>query len=203
MQVRPLAISGAIEFTPVQHDDPRGTFLEAYKEKVFTDAVGHSLHLAQVNCSVSSAGVVRGIHFAAVPPGQAKYVFCPQGAALDVIIDIRLGSPTFGQYDTVLIDDETRRTVYLAEGLGHAFIALEDNTVITYLCSTGYNPGREHGVHPLDETLAIEWPTKDRQGQPLTPLFSEKDQAAPTLKEAEKAGLLPEYEAVEKYIATL
>ena len=115
---------------------------------MFREHAGHDLDLAQANCSVSAAGVLRGIHFSDVPPGQAKYVTCVRGAALDVVVDIRVGSPTFGQWDSVLLDDVDRREIYLAEGLGHAFMALEDDTTIVYLCSTGYAPGREHGVRP-------------------------------------------------------
>jgi len=203
MDVAPLSISGAYVFTPAQHGDSRGLFLEAYKAPVFSEAVGHSLNLAQVNCSVSAAGVVRGIHFADVPPGQAKYVFCPSGAVLDVIVDIRVGSPTFGQYETVLLDDVDRRAVYLSEGLGHAFVALEDGSVVTYLCSTGYNPTREHGINPLDPDLAIEWPKTDRHGKPITMIFSEKDEAAPSLSEAREQGLLPDYLAVTGWVAEL
>ena len=150
MKIRPLSIDGAWEFTPVQHGDARGLFAEVFKGDLLDDVIGHRLDLAQVNLSVSAAGVLRGVHFADVPPGQAKYVTCPKGAILDVIVDIRVGSPTFGTYDTVLLDDVDRRAVYLSEGLGHAFCALEDGSTATYLCSTGYNPGAEHGINPLD-----------------------------------------------------
>lgn len=203
MDVAPLDIPGAYAFTPTQHGDNRGLFLEAYKAPKFAETVGHKLNLAQVNCSVSAAGVVRGIHFADVPPGQAKYVFCPSGAVLDVIADIRVGSPTFGQYETVLLDDVARRAVYLSEGLGHAFVALEDDSVVTYLCSTGYHPTREHGINPLDEELAIAWPKEDRHGNPISLIFSVKDEAAPTLAEAREQGLLPSYEAVADWLSGL
>ena len=117
-------------------------FLEWFKAPTVPRAPpATDLDLAQANCSVSAAGVLRGIHFSDVPPGQAKYVTCVRGAALDVVVDIRVGSPTFGQWDSVLLDDVDRRQMYLAEGLGHAFMALEDDTTIVYLCSTGYAPG--------------------------------------------------------------
>lgn len=203
MEYRQLAIEGAWEITPRQFGDDRGVFLEWFKEAPFAEAAGHGLHLAQANCSVSSAGVVRGIHFADVPPSQAKYVTCPSGAVLDVVVDIRVGSPTFGQWDAVLLDDVDRRAIYLSEGLGHAFMALEDNSTVVYLCSTGYNPTGEHGVHPLDPAIGIEWPTQARDGSPLTPLLSPKDEAAPTLAEAKEQGLLPTMEAVAAYAAEL
>ena len=120
MEFRELAVPGAWEITPRQFGDPRGVFLEWFKAERFTEAVGHPLDLQQANCSVSAAGVVRGVHFADVPPGQAKYVTCLTGAVLDVVVDIREGSPTFGTWDTVLLDDTDRRAIYLGEGLGHA-----------------------------------------------------------------------------------
>jgi dTDP-4-dehydrorhamnose 3,5-epimerase len=200
VEFRELNISGAWEITPLLQGDPRGLFLEWYKAPAFTDVVGHALDLQQVNCSVSAAGVVRGIHFADVPPGQAKYVTCPSGAVLDVVVDLRVGSPTFGRWDSVLLDDVDRRAVYLSEGLGHAFVSLEDGSTVLYLCSTGYSPGREHGVHPLDASVSIEWPSVDRHGAPLRLQFSAKDEAAPTLAAAAAAGLLPQLDVVERYI---
>lgn len=187
MQVRPLLVSGATEYTPEQRADDRGVFLEAFTQRSFVAAVGRELVVAQVNTSISHRGTVRGVHFADVPPGQAKYVSCLSGAVLDVIVDIRVGSPTFGAYDSVLLDDDARRAVYLAEGLGHAFVALSDSATVTYLCSTPYTPGAEHGVHPLDPALGLPWPV----GVEL--LLSPKDEAAPTLAEAEAAGLLPRW----------
>ena len=203
MQIRELRIPGAYEITPKQFGDPRGVFLEWFKAPAFEEAVGHRLNLAQANLSVSAAGVVRGIHFADVPPGQAKYVTCPRGAVLDVVVDIRVGSPTFGQWDSVLLDDVDRRAIYLQEGLGHAFLSLEDDSVVTYLCSAPYAPGREHGVHPLDPAIGIEWPTTARDGSPLTPQLSDKDAVAPTLADAGEQGLLPTWQEAQGYVASL
>ncbi|ROZ98532.1 dTDP-4-dehydrorhamnose 3,5-epimerase family protein [Gordonia sp. OPL2] len=203
MQLRPLAIDGAWEITPVQHGDDRGLFAEVFKGDLLAEAIGHRLDLAQVNLSVSAAGVLRGVHFADVPPGQAKYVTCPSGAILDVIVDIRVGSPTFGTYDTVLLDDLDRRAVYLSEGLGHAFCALADGSTVTYLCSTGYNPTAEHGINPLDPELGIDWPTTARDGAPLEYELSAKDTAAPGLTEARESGLLPMFDDVTGYLRGL
>ncbi|MFC4630449.1 dTDP-4-dehydrorhamnose 3,5-epimerase family protein [Promicromonospora alba] len=203
MKYRELTVPGAFEITPKQFGDPRGVFLEAFKASPFADAVGHSFDLQQVNTSVSAAGVLRGIHFADVPPSQAKYVMCAKGAVLDVVVDIRVGSPTFGTWDTVLLDDVDRKAIYLSEGLGHAFMSLEDGSTVVYLCSTGYAPGREHGIHPLDPALDIQWPTTARDGTPITPQLSEKDEAAPTLAEARAQGLLPTMEAVTAHLTTL
>jgi dTDP-4-dehydrorhamnose 3,5-epimerase len=143
------------------------------------------------------------VHFADVPPGQAKYVTCVRGAVLDVAVDLRVGSPTFGRWDTVLLDDVDRRAIYLSEGLGHAFMSLEDGSTVTYLCSTGYAPDREHGVHPLDPELAIAWPTVGRDGGALTPALSDKDAVAPSLAEALRQGLLPRAADVAGYVSQL
>ncbi|WP_163275290.1 dTDP-4-dehydrorhamnose 3,5-epimerase family protein [Cellulomonas iranensis] len=203
MQYRELQVPGAWEITPRQHGDDRGTFLEWFKADAFESHVGHALDLRQANLSVSAAGVLRGIHFADVPPGQAKYVTCVRGAVLDVVVDIRVGSPTFGRWDSVLLDDVDRRAIYLSEGLGHAFLSLEDGSTVTYLCSTGYAPGREHGIDPLDAEVGVEWPAQDRAGRPLETLLSDKDAAAPTLTEARTSGLLPTWDATETYVARL
>jgi dTDP-4-dehydrorhamnose 3,5-epimerase len=188
MDVRELAVPGAFEFTPRAFHDDRGVFTSPYQEDAFVKAVGHPLRLVQSNHSKSKRGSVRGLHFADVPPSQAKYVYCPQGAFLDVVVDIRVGSPTFGQWDAARLDPVDFRAVYVPEGVGHAFVALEDDTVISYMCSTGYNPAAEHGISPVDPALGLPWPTD------LPLLLSPKDQAAPTLAEAEASGLLPKYE---------
>jgi dTDP-4-dehydrorhamnose 3,5-epimerase len=197
MTIRALSIDGAFEFTPRQFGDDRGTFLEWFKSDELAPVIGHRLDLAQANCSVSHRGVLRGIHFSDVPPGQAKYVTCVRGAVLDVVVDIRVGSATYGSYEFVRLDDVDRRAVYLSEGLGHGFIALEDNTTVMYLCSTGYAPNREHGIHPLDPQLGIEWPLD------LAPILSEKDQSAPSLEQARASGLLPNFVDTQSYIAQL
>lgn len=203
VQIRELSIAGAFEVTPMIHGDDRGSFLEWFRADRFAEATGHPFRLAQANASVSAAGAVRGIHFAQLPPSQAKWVTCLQGAVLDVVVDIRVGSPTYGAWDSVVLDDTARRAVYLSEGLGHGFMALQDASVVTYLCSTPYAPGREHGVHPLDPAVGIEWPTTARDGTPVSPLLSAKDAEAPTLAEAERAGLLPSHDAAQAFVASL
>lgn len=196
MSMLPLAIPGSWVFTPRQHGDHRGLFLEWFKSPEFAAAIGHELELAQANCSVSHKGALRGIHFADTPPGQAKYITCVRGAVLDVVVDIRVGSPTFGAVDTVLLDDVDRRAVYLSEGLGHGFLALEDDSTVIYLCSTGYNPDAEHGINPL--SLGIDWGL-GRDGDKV-PTLSDKDAAAPSLMEAIELGILPKYDTVAAYL---
>jgi len=195
MQFRELKVPGAWEFTPKQLGDDRGVFLEWFRDPTFTEATGRTLDLQQANCSVSAAGVLRGVHFADVPPGQAKYVTCVRGAVLDVAVDLRVGSPTFGVWDAVLLDDVDRRAVFLSEGLGHAFLSLEDDSTVVYLCSTGYAPGREHGIDPLDPEVGIDWPTAGRDGAEFEFRLSDKDAAAPSLAAALESGLLPRFGA--------
>jgi len=203
MKIEPLSIEGAWKFTPDQHGDERGVFLEWFKGGSFETTVGHRLDVQQANLSTSAAGVLRGVHFAEVPPSQAKYVTCPSGAVLDVVVDLRVGSPTYGRYETVLLDDVDRAAVYISEGLGHAYLCLEDGSAFLYLCSAPYAPGREHGVNPLDPELGIEWPTTGRDGRPLTPVLSPKDTAAPGLTEAADRGLLPSYQSALAFRAGL
>lgn len=187
MDVRELAVPGAFEFTPRVFPDDRGLFVSPFSEDAFLKAVGHPLPLAQTNHSRSRRGVVRGLHFSDVPPGQAKYVYCPRGALFDVVVDIRVGSPTFGAWDTVRLDAVEFRAVYVPEGLAHGVMALEDDSVISYLCSTGYNPAREHGLDPLDPALGLPWPAD------VEAVLSDKDRTAPSLAAAEAAGMLPSY----------
>jgi epimerase EvaD len=175
MQVRELAVRDVFEFTPRVFPDARGEFVAPFQEEPFFKAVGHPLGLAQSN------------HYADVPPGQAKYVYCPRGSLLDLVVDVRVGSPTFGRWDVALLDPSTFRAVYIPEGVAHGFVALEDDTVLSYLCSTAYNPAAEHGINPLDPALDLPWPDD------IEPLLSEKDLAAPTLAEAKAAGVLPSY----------
>ena len=195
--MEPMGIGGAWTFTPALHRDDRGYFLEWFRAGELSGSLGFQPEIAQANCSVSRRGVVRGVHFSSVPPGQAKYVTCVSGAVLDVVVDLRVGSPGYGRWEAVCLDDESRRAVFLAEGLGHAFTALSEEATVIYLCSTPYSPGREHGVHPLDPDIGVEWPA----GTEL--VLSAKDAAAPTLADARRAGLLPVYAECQAYLQGL
>jgi dTDP-4-dehydrorhamnose 3,5-epimerase len=197
VQATPYSISGVWRFDPVLRPDDRGVFLESFKESVFVETVGHSFDLAQMNISVSRAGTVRGVHFADVPRGQAKYVQCFSGKILDIVVDIRVGSPTFGQYEAIELDADSRSGLYISVGLGHAFCALSDSATVGYLCSEGYSPEREHGIHPLDPDLALPWPQGEQS------VLSPKDAAAPPLAEAIASGLLPQYRDCVEFISGL
>jgi dTDP-4-dehydrorhamnose 3,5-epimerase len=195
--MEPTSIGGAWTFSPAVHRDERGHFLEWFRAGELAGSLGYWPQTAQANCSVSRRGVIRGVHFAAVPPGQAKYVTCVSGAILDVIVDIRVGSPGYGRWEAVPLDDTSRRAVFLEAGLGHAFTALSEEATVIYLCSTPYTPGREHGVHPLDPALGIDWPSGTE------PVLSPKDAAAPTLEQARQAGLLPAFADCAAYTDSL
>ncbi|MEV8394634.1 MULTISPECIES: dTDP-4-dehydrorhamnose 3,5-epimerase family protein [unclassified Streptomyces] len=188
MEIRELAVEGAVEFTPRVFPDERGLFVSPFQEAAFEKAVGHRLfRTAQTNHSRSRRGVVRGVHFTVTPPGTAKYVYCAQGAALDIVIDIRVGSPTYGQWDAVLLDPVDFRAMYFPLGVGHAFVALADDTVMSYMLTSGYVAENELALSALDPALGLPIPAD------IDPVMSERDMAAPTLAEARAAGLLPDY----------
>jgi dTDP-4-dehydrorhamnose 3,5-epimerase len=198
VQIRELGIPGAIEVTPVLRPDDRGLFTEWYRFEELEEYAGHALTLRQANLSVSAKGVVRGIHYALVPPGQAKYITVPRGSVVDFVIDIRVGSPTFGQWESVVLDDVGRSSLYLAEGLGHAFVALEDDTTMTYLVSEVYNAQRELGVNPLDPDIGLTFPPEAGELR-----LSPRDVEAPGLAEAAAAGKLPTWDQCQALYATL
>ena len=184
-----LSIGGAWQYVPRVWPDQRGRFFELFGGQEFAHDLGYRLEVAQANCSVSRRGVIRGIHFADVPPGQAKYVCCVHGRILDVVVDLRADSPTFRRWEAVELDDASGRALFLAEGLGHAFTPLSDEATVVYLCSTGYAPEAEHGVHPLDPDIGIAWPPGWRWCCPA------RMPPHPALAEAVRSGLLPSYEA--------
>ena len=200
MDIRPLAISGAFEVTPRQHGDDRGRFLEWFKAAPFED--GSRLHL-RMNPFVSAAGVVRGIHFSDVPPGQAKYVTCVAGAVIDIVVDIRVGSPTFGTWDSVVLDGAERRVSTSAKALVMHSCPWPR---VRPSCTSVQPPTHlsERGIHPLDPELGIAWPTHDRTGRQVDPILSEKDASvAPQLGRAASVGLLPAFETVRTFVTTL
>ena len=185
VDIRELAVPDTYVLDLVPHGDSRGRFVEWFRADVLSEATGYTFPLAQANHSVSARGALRGVHFALVPPGQAKYIYCPVGRVLDVMVDIRVGSPTFGVHDAVLLDSEQPRAVFLPEGIGHAFVSLAPASSVAYLVSSPYAPDREFGIHPMDPDLALPWPGD------LEFELSAKDRDAPSLRDALAQGLLP------------
>ena len=172
----PLSIQGAWLFESPLHIDNRGDFREWFKETFVREKLGREFHIAQSNLSRSKRGVVRGIHFSTANEGQAKWITCANGKLWDVVVDIRPNSPTFRRWEAVELRAEEGKSVLISEGLGHAFLSLEDDTVISYLLTSPYSPKDEFAINPRDEEIAIAWPD-----MPL--LFSEKDAAAPSLSD--------------------
>jgi dTDP-4-dehydrorhamnose 3,5-epimerase len=180
----------AWEITPLVRGDDRGFFLEAYRADLLADATGRSFELKQGNISRSRRGVGRGIHWADLPGGQAKYFTVTSGAVVDFIVDIRVGSPTFGQWTSVELDDQNRKSVFISEGLGHLFVVTSEKAEVNYLINEYYNPAREHAVSAIDPAIGIELPVLASEL-----VLSVQDAAAPTLAEARAAGLLPTWDA--------
>ena len=189
MDIRPLAIPGSFVVTPKIHGDDRGEFVEWFRADLLKQATGLDFSVAQANLSVSAKGTLRGIHFADVPPGQAKYVMCSSGSIEDFVVDIRVGSPTFGVWDRAIISATERNAIVLDVGLGHAFLALEDNTTVTDLVTDHYKPHAEQAINPLDADLGLEFSLPASEL-----LLSEKDTAAPNFLEAQATGLLPTWQ---------
>jgi dTDP-4-dehydrorhamnose 3,5-epimerase len=191
MPFQPLSIEGAWVFTPQIHEDSRGRFLESFKLSSLKKDLGLGFEVKQVNQSTSAKGVIRGIHFADNPPGQAKYVSCLKGAIWDVVVDLRTESPTFGKWEGVEVSSENGKSVLIAEGLGHAFLSLEEGSVVSYLCSEEYNPTTERQINPLDQELAIDFLGFGSKFGVGEFLLSDQDKKAQGFQEALGAGLLP------------
>ncbi len=174
----PLSIEGAWVYEPQILSDSRGDFREAFKLSTLASEIGRSFEVKQSNLSRSHAGVLRGIHWADTPPGQAKYVSCMAGRIVDFVVDLRKESETFGSWDSVELTAENGKCVFISEGLGHAFLSLENDSLVSYLCSEEYNPSRENTINPLGVGLSIPF---DRyfEGELV---LSERDSAAPSFK---------------------
>ena len=196
MEISELAISGSWLISHKKFDDSRGFFYESFKADVLENALKRNFSIAQANTSVSKKGAIRGIHYALVPPSQAKYVQCLKGKIRDFVIDVRTGSKTFGQHDFVDLSGENPQAIFIEEGLAHAFVALSDEAIVAYLVSAPYNPEREKAINPLDEQLNIDWILQQVE-------ISEKDQKAPSLSQAESLGLLPKFDDCKSFINQL
>jgi len=174
MQVKTTPIPGLLEITPKVFDDDRGWFLEMYKDQAF-DEIGDSTKFVQENLSFSAKGVLRGLHLQLFPFQQAKVVAVIQGKVLDVVVDLRKGSPTFGEFYRCVLDGASHRMLYIPEGFAHGFSALEDSYFF-YKCSSVYSPSHETGIRWDDTDLKIDWLLSN-------PILSEKDRHLPSLKE--------------------
>lgn len=188
MDITPLSIAGAFSITNTVHGDQRGEFVEWFRADHIKDHTGLDFSTIQANLSVSQKGTLRGIHFADLPPGQAKYVMCATGSIQDYVVDIRVGSPTFGRWEAVTITAKDRNAILLDVGLGHAFVALEERTTVAYLVTDHFKPQAEHAINPLDTELGLEF---SFSGDEL--LVSAKDREAPSFAVALASGMLPKW----------
>jgi dTDP-4-dehydrorhamnose 3,5-epimerase len=173
----PTKLPGPILLEPVVHGDERGFFLETYRRGVFAELGIHD-EFVQDNHSRSSRGIVRGMHY---QPGMAKLVRCARGQILDVLVDVRRGSPTFGHWEGFELNDSTHHLLYCPDGFAHGFCVLSELADVIYGCSTYYDAEREGGFAFDDPGVAIEWPS----GFELR--ASDRDRAAPRLKEIENS----------------
>jgi len=173
-------LDGVVLLEPQVHGDSRGFMVETYAGSAWRE-LGVDAEFVQQNHSRSSQGTLRGIHFQ-TEPGQAKLVRCPRGAVLDVAVDLRRGSPTFGEWEAHVLDDEKHRQLYVPVGFGHGFAVLSEIADVTYQLSSLYDPATESGIAWDDPDVAVDWQVSD-------PLLSDRDKTAPKL--AEVAGTLP------------
>ncbi|MDP2838168.1 MAG: dTDP-4-dehydrorhamnose 3,5-epimerase, partial [Candidatus Moranbacteria bacterium] len=165
---------GLLIIEPDVFADERGFFMETFQEKRYQEALGITEHFVQDNLSNSKKGVLRGLHYQAPPFGQGKLVQVLRGRALDVALDVRFGSPTFGQHVVVELSYENHRQFWIPIGFAHGFLALEDDTLFSYKCTNVYSKEHDRGVLWNDPVLGIAWGTE-------TPIVSQKDQQHPLL----------------------
>lgn len=188
MELTPLGIEGAWLAQSAVWSDERGFFREWFKSADIKNATGRDFGVEQANISLSSRGTLRGIHYSIAPRGQAKWITCVSGSIKDVIVDIRLESKSFGQWIEVELTGGSGKAVFISEGLGHGFVALEDNTTVAYLVSTPFSPTEEFEINPLDEEIGVNWGLKETELK-----ISEKDRIAPSLKTLKNIDQLPRY----------
>lgn len=188
MQIEEMAVRDAHRIHPRIHTDERGAFFESFRDGEFTKATGHVFRPVQTNFSVNHRNVLRGMHGVSLPPGQAKYVTCVRGAVQDFVLDVRIGSPTFGEFDTTLLEPGTGKAVFIPDGMAHGFVSLADDSCVSYVFDVPYIPGTPFEIHPFDPELKLPWNT---DGEPV---MVAKDLEAPTLARAAELGILPTYE---------
>jgi dTDP-4-dehydrorhamnose 3,5-epimerase len=172
-------LKGVCVYTPTRHQDNRGHFEEQFKLSELKNQMGIDFQVKQVNQSSSSKGVIRGIHFTEGSPGQAKYVSCPSGSIWDVVVDLRTDSPTYGNWFADVLSAKNGKSIYIPEGLGHAFLALEEDSIVNYLCSTEYHAERDRTLNPFSSTLDISFREEMARHGIQNFVLSEKDSLAP------------------------
>lgn len=188
MTLTGLSISGAFVATHKVFPDERGLFREWFKaEEIAT--VTNNFSVQQANFSKSKQFVIRGIHYSLAPEGQAKIVTCASGQIVDVLVDLRVGSPTFLKVDYVNLSEDSGKVVFIPTGVGHGFIVESESAAVVYLTSSGYAPDFEKAICPTDQELGIEWPIPMQNHG----IISKADTEAPTLAQARELGTLPTF----------
>ena len=181
MEVIKTAIDGVVIIEPRVFEDSRGYFFESFSQREFDEKVapilGHSVTFVQDNESKSSYGVMRGLHFQRPPFTQSKLVRCVKGTVLDVAVDIRKGSPTYGQHVAVELTEDNHRQFFIPKGFAHGFAALSETAVFQYKCDEFYHPEADGGISILDDSLGIDWKIKDKA------ILNEKDTRHPLLQD--------------------
>lgn len=174
MNVIKTNIEGVLILEPKVFNDARGYFFESFSQREFDEKVapilGHTIRFIQDNESMSSYGVMRGLHFQRPPFTQSKLVRCVKGAVLDVAVDIRKGSPTFGQHVAVELTEDNHRQFFISKGFAHGFAVLSETAVFQYKCDEFYHPEADGGISIMDQSLGINWKIPTDQA-----LLSEKD----------------------------
>ena len=177
MNVIKTKLDGVVIIEPRVFTDPRGYFFESFFQREFEEKV-RKINFVQDNESMSSYGVMRGLHFQAPPFTQSKLVRCVKGAVLDVAVDIRKGSPTYGQHEAVILTEQNHRQFFVPRGFAHGFAVLSETAVFQYKCDNFYAPQADGGISILDESLGIDWQIPTDKA-----LLSEKDTKHPLLKD--------------------
>ena len=177
MEVIKTAIEGVYIIEPKVFGDARGYFFESFSEREFKEKVG-DIHFVQDNESMSKYGVMRGLHFQRPPYAQSKLVRCVKGKVIDVAVDIRKGSPTYGQHVAALLTEENHRQFFIPQGFAHGFAVLSESAIFQYKCDNFYHPEADGGISILDESLGIDWGLTMEEA-----ILSEKDTKHPKLAE--------------------
>lgn len=177
MNIIKTALEGVVIIEPRIFEDPRGYFFESFSERDFNARVGE-VRFVQDNESMSSYGVMRGLHFQRPPFTQSKLVRCVKGAVLDVAVDIRKGSPTYGQHVAVELTEDNHRQFFVPRGFAHGFAVLSDTAIFQYKCDNFYAPQADGGISILDDSLGIDWRIPTDKA-----ILSEKDTKHPLLKD--------------------
>ncbi|XLS29265.1 dTDP-4-dehydrorhamnose 3,5-epimerase [Flavobacteriaceae bacterium M23B6Z8] len=178
MKARETYLDGCFVIEPNIFYDQRGYFYESFQVKKFQELTGWNLSFVQDNVSVSKRGVLRGLHFQKGVHSQAKLISVLKGAVLDVVVDIRAGSETFGKHFKIILDDQNKLHLFIPKGFAHGFVSLSEETIFSYKCDAYYNKEAESGIIYNDESLAIDWEFPEKEL-----IISEKDQALPGLSE--------------------